>query len=131
MNKLNPIYILALMVTLFIISILVLDSKKQQYHEVDKKLISLNAKAQEYKEYKTSWFHKQRVIKKFNAIVQSRAFRGEKILKTQNETSIRVRIESMNPKVLNKFLNRVLNEKFLFKKLDIKKQSISFEVGFK
>lgn len=131
MKRLNPIYIIALIAVLFIISFSVLNGKKSEYEELNNQFLSLNTKAKNFKEYKKSWFDEKYIIKKINLIVKSSSFRKEKILKTQNKNSIRVKIESENPIVLNKFLNRVLNEKLRLKKLDIQKRSISFEIGLK
>ncbi len=131
MKRLNPIYILALIATLLIISFTSLSQKKDEYKSLNKNLNSLSIKAESFNEYKSSWFNKRKVIKKLDSIVKSSSFRKEKILRVENKNIIRVKIQSENPRVLNKFLNRVLNEKFIFKKLDIQKDSISFEIGVK
>lgn len=131
MKRINPIYILALIVTFFILSFSLLSDKKDEYQELNKQFLSLNEKAKNFKEYNQNWFNEKRVQKKIDTIVKSSSFRKEKILKTQNKNSVRVKIESDNPKVLNKFLNRVLNEKFRFKKLEIQKRTISLEIGLR
>lgn len=131
MNKLNPIYILALIITLFIVSLSMLNSKKEQFHRLDKEAKTLSVKAKDFRDYKKTWFNEKTILKRLNRILKSSTFKKENILKTQNKNSIKVKIESNNPRVLNKFLSRVLNEKFVFKKLDIQKRTISFEIGLK
>jgi len=131
MNKLNPIYILALVITLFIVSISMLNSKKEQFHSLDKEAKTLSVKAKDFKVYKNTWFNQQKVSKKLDLILRNSSFKNEKILKTQNKNTIKVKIQSNDPIVLNRFLNRVLNERFALKKIDIQKRSISFEIGFK
>ncbi len=131
MNKLNPIYILALIITLFIVSLSMLNSKKEQFHRLDKEAKTLSVKAKDFRDYKKTWFNEKTILKRLNRILKSSTFKKENILKTQNKNSIKVKIESNDPRVLNKFLSRVLNEKFVFKKLDIQKRTISFEIGLK
>ncbi len=131
MNKLNPIYILALIITLFIVSISMLNSKKEQFYSLDKEAKTLSVKAKNFRDYKKTWFNEKRILKRVDRILKNSNFKKEKILKTQNKNSIKVKIDSNNPKVLNKFLSRILNEKFVFKKLDIQKKTISFEIGLK
>ena len=131
MKRLNPIYMLALIATLFIISFTSLNSKQEQYEKSIIDLNSLSVKAKNFNDYKQTWFDEKNITKKIDSILKSSSFKNEKVLRTKNKNIIRVKIESDNPRVLNKFLNRILNEKFRFKKLDIKKRSIYLEVGIK
>ena len=131
MNRLNPIYILALVITVFIISVFILDEKKDEYKKSNSNFNSLNVKAKEFNEYKNSWFNEDVVEKKLDSILKSSSFRKEKILTTKDKNVIRVKIESNNQKVLDRFLNRILNERFIFKKVNIQKRYISFEIGLK
>lgn len=131
MNKLNPLYILILIITIFIISFVKLNDIKKDYDVLNREATTFKQKAKSFKEYKQTWFNKKRVTKKIDNIIKSSTFKKEKILKTQTSNMIRVKIESLNPRILNKFLNRVLNEKLIIRKLDIKKTSILFEIVLK
>lgn len=131
MNKLNPIYILVFIITLFIVSTSMLSTQKKEYVELSKDFINISIKSKNYKEYKDTWFNTKRVLKSLDVILRTSSFKKEKILKTQNSNIIKVKIESSNPRTLDKFLKRVLNEKFRIRKLSIKKQSISIEIGLK
>ena len=131
MNKLNPLYILVLVFTILVISFIKLEDLKNNYNTQSSYLSSFDSKAKLYNEHKKTWFNEKNVAKKIDIIIKSSVFKNEKILKTQNKNFIKIKIESPNPRILDKFLNRVLNEKFLIKKLDIKKRSILMEIGFK
>lgn len=131
MNKLNPIYILVFIMTLFIVSTSMLSTQKKEYVELSKDFINIKSKSKNYKEYKDTWFNTKRVLKSLDTILRTSSFKKEKILKTQNSNVVKVKIESSNPRTLDKFLKRVLNEKFRIRKLSIQKQSISIEIGLK
>ncbi len=131
MNKLNPMYILVFIITLFIVSTSMLSTQKKEYVELSKDFINISIKSKNYKEYKDTWFNTKRVLKSLDAILRTSNFKKEKILKVQNSNIIKVKIESSNPRTLDKFLKRVLNEKFRIRTLSIKKQSISIEIGLK
>lgn len=131
MNRLNPIYILALVVTFFIISITLLNNKKNEFNSLNYEFNGLKVKIKDFNEYKKTWFDEKKTIQKIDRMVKSPIFVKEKILKTQNNGIVRIKLESKDPNVLNKFLNRFLNEKFIIKKLDVKKESILMEIGLK
>lgn len=131
MNKLNPLYILVLVFTILIISFVKLGDIEKDYVLENSQVNSFDIKAKSYNDYKKTWFNQKVIRKRLDTIIKSSIFKNEKILKTENKNVIRVKIESLNPRILDKFLNRVLNEKFLIKKLDIKKNSILIEIGFK
>lgn len=129
MKRLNPIYILALVITLFIISITVSSSKKDEFKSLNSEYSSFRTKVGDFKEYKQTWFDEKKIVKKIDTILRSPIFMKEKILKTQNNSIVRVKIESSNSQTLGKFLNRFLNERFIIKKLDVQKSSILVEIG--
>ncbi|WP_321468216.1 hypothetical protein [Halarcobacter sp.] len=129
MNKINPIYILAFVVVVFLISTSILNNKENEFKNLNKYVIDLNTKGKIFSEYKNNWFNKTAIINKVDRIIKNTAYKNEKILKTQTNNLIRIKFESNNTKLLNSFLNRVLNEKFLIKKINIEKTSIYLEIG--
>jgi hypothetical protein len=58
-------------------------------------------------------------------------FKNEKITKTSTKESIKIKIESSNPQVLDNFLNRFLNKQLIMKKIEIDKNFINLEIGVK
>lgn len=131
MNKLNPIYILALLFVCFIISYSLVSSKKKEYFTSSLNYMNVSVKVKDFKEYKSTWFNSKQVSKRIDSILKSSTFRKEKILKTQVKDIIKIKIESKKQKVLDKFLNRILNEKVIIKRIDIQKKYINLEIRTK
>ncbi|RXK12172.1 hypothetical protein CP965_10360 [Halarcobacter mediterraneus] len=131
MNKINPIYIISLVFVLFLFSLSLLSSSKNALNTIESELKELNKLSLEYKEYKNNWFNKEEIEKRVDRLVKSISFKNEKVLVSQSENIIKIKIQSKDEKVLEKFLKRVLNEKFILKKLDVKKDSIYLEIGVK
>ncbi len=129
MNRLNPIYVLALVAVILFVSFSMLFNIEGEYNSLYKEKNSLGAKAQTYNEYKSSWFDKKSVEKRIDMILKNSSFQNEKVLKVVNSNLIKIKIESKNQKILQTFLTRILNEKFMINKLQIEKDFISLEVG--
>ncbi|UTJ05764.1 hypothetical protein [Arcobacter roscoffensis] len=131
MNKINPLYILALMLTLVLLSFQQLNEQKNSFYEKAKEFESLKAKAKEYRNLSNSWANKQNSINTINQIVNSSKFRKHKILKVETQKNLKVKIESKDSKVLNDFLNRVLNKQLIIEKMELQKDYIALEIGYK
>ncbi len=131
MNKLNPLYIVALFFTVLLISFFYLDMKRSDYTLKVKKLELLKNSSKQYVEYKSNWDNRKFVENTINKILKSRSFRNQKVLKASTARVLKVKIESKDKKVLNEFLNKVLNKKLLIKKLRLEKDFISLEIGLK
>lgn len=131
MNKINPLYILALMLTLVLLSFQQLNEQKNSFNEKAKEFESLKAKAKEYRNLSNSWANKQNSINTINQIVNSSKFRKHKILKVETQKNLKVKIESKDSKVLNDFLNRVLNKQLIIEKMELQKDYIALEIGYR
>lgn len=131
MNKINPLYILALMLTLVLLSFQQLNEQKNSFYEKAKEFESLKAKAKEYRNLSNSWANKQNSINTINQIVNSSKFRKHKILKVETQKNLKVKIESKDSKVLNDFLNRVLNKQLIIEKMELQKDYIALEIGYR
>lgn len=131
MNRLNPIYILALVFTLFIISIVLFNDKKNEFKSLNSQLSSFQLKIENFKEYKKTWFNENKTINKIDSILRNPVFQKEKILRTQTKGLIKIKIESSNPRILSRFLNRFLNETLIIKRLNVQKSSISMDIEVK
>ncbi len=131
MKRLNPLYLILLFLTIAFISFYVLSNKKKEYLEKLSEYNSFSQKAKEYNSLKSQWTNESFVTQTINKIIKNNAFSNEKILFAQNGNLVKVKIESNNPKVLDNFLNKILNQPIVLKKLDIKKDSINIEVSVK
>ncbi len=131
MNKINPLYILALMLTLVLLSFQQLSEQKNSFYEKAKEFESLKEKAKEYRHLSSSWASKENTVKTLNQIVNSSQFRKHKILKVETQKNLKVKIESSDTKVLNNFLNRVLNKQLIIEKMELQKDYIALEIGYR
>ena len=131
MNKINPLYILALMLTLVLLSFQQLNEQKNSFYEKAKEFENLKEKAKEYRHLSSSWASKENTVKTLNQIVNSAQFRKHKILKVETQKNLKVKIESKDSKVLNNFLNRVLNKQLIIDKMELQKDYIALEIGYR
>jgi hypothetical protein len=131
MNRLNPLYILGLLLTLLFISFFSLSNEKKAYFEKIDQVNQLQQKAQEYKALTSYWKNEAFVNKTIDEIVKNSMFKNEQITKTASKEGVILKIESSNPQVLDTFLNRVLNKQLVIKNLELDKNFINLEIGIK
>ena len=131
MNRLNPLYILGLFLTLFFISFFSLSNEKKSYFEKIDQVNQLQQKAQEYKYLTSYWKNEVFVNKTIDEIMKNSMFKNEQITKTASKDGVILKLESSNPQVLDGFLNRVLNKQLVIKKLELDKNFINLEVSIK
>ena len=129
MNRINPLYLIALSLTIVFISFYLLNNEKISFIEKKDELSSIKQKAKEYKSYKDSWRNEKFVDKTLNSILKNRQFFNQKVLRAKTKNSVKVKIQSSNQKILNAFLNKILNKKLIIKKLEIDKSFINVEIG--
>lgn len=131
MNRLNPLYVLLLCVTLFLVSIFLLNGKKSSFEETNKEYINLKSKSKEYKTLLNDWKNEKNVDLLLEQILKNKILESAKIFKTKNQNYIALKIESNDSKVLDYFLNKVLNKPFIIKKLEVNKSYIDLQIGIK
>lgn len=131
MNRLNPLYVVALAVTIVFVSFFLLKEEISLYNQNNNEFSNIQVKAKEYKDFKSSWNNKTFVNKTLNQILRNSSFKNQKVLRVDTDSSIKVKMISDNPKVLNSFLNRILNKKLIIKKLEIDKSFVDLEIGLK
>jgi len=131
MTRINPLYIILLFLTLFFISFYLVSNQKKLYLEKSLETIQLETKAKEYKDLSNSWKNEKYINKTLDEILKNLIFKNEKILKTATKESIKIKIETTDSRVLDNFLNRVLNKQLIIKKLELDKNFIILEVGTK
>ncbi|BAK74208.1 MAG: hypothetical protein AB7S49_00335 [Arcobacter sp.] len=131
MTRINPLYIILLFLTLFFISFYLVSNQKKLYLEKSLETIQLEIKAKEYKDLSNSWKNEKYINKTLDEILKNSIFKNEKIVKTATKESIKIKIETTDSRVLDNFLNRVLNKQLIIKKLELDKNFIILEVGTK
>ena len=131
MNRLNPLYILGLFLTIVFISFFSLSNEKNLYKEKVEESTQLEQKSKEYKSLTNVWKNEEYVNKTVDEILKNSTFKNENIVKTATKENIKIRIESSNPQVLDSLLNKVLNKQLIIKKLELDKNFINLEIGLK
>lgn len=129
MNRINPLYIIALTLTVLFISLYSLNKEKITFNEKKDELSLIKKKAKDYKSYKESWINEVFVDKTLNDILKSRQFSNQKVLRAKTKNSVKVKIQSNDQNILNAFLNKILNKKLIIRKLEIEKSFINIEIG--
>lgn len=131
MKRLNPLYIILLFVTIVFISFFMLNEEEKNFNQKIKDLNSFESKTKDFKELKTSWSNKEFVNSNLDQILKNRMFSNQKVLRVATKDIVKVKIESSDPKVLDNFLNKILNKQFIIKRLELQKSYISLEIGVK
>lgn len=131
MNRLNPLYVIALSFTIVFVSFFLLNTESKNYDLKIKEFNTISVKAKEYKQFKASWNNKSFVNKTLNQILRSSTFKNQKVLRVNGKNSIKLKMISSNQKILNSFLNKLLNKKLIIKKLELDKSYIDLEIGLK
>ena len=131
MNRLNPLYLILLSLTIVFVSFFSLSNEKKFYLEKVDESKLLQQKASEYLSFIGHWKDEKFINKTIDDILKNSLFKNEQITKTTSKESIKIRIESSNQQVLDNFLNRFLNKQLMIKNLEIDKNFINLEVGLK
>ena len=129
MKRLNPLYIIGLAVTILFLSFYLLNKEKSNFNERSEALLKIKSQSQDYKAYKKNWNNKKFVVKTLDNILNSSDFRNQKVLRVQTKHSVKIKIESSEQRVLNSFLNKILNKNLVIKKMVLEKNFINIELG--
>ncbi|WP_428025604.1 hypothetical protein [Arcobacter sp.] len=128
MNRINPLYIFALIIFLLFISFIALSAKKSELKNRQNIFTEKIVIAKDFQILKSNYQNKSTLLSKINALKYDALFKNENIEIKDKEKHISVLIKSDKKDILNKFLNRILHERFLITKLVIESDMISFEM---
>lgn len=131
MNRLNPLYMILLFVTIAFLSFYISSNQKETYIEKLKEVKTLQAKALEFKSLVNTWTNEKYINNTLDEILKSQTFANQQITRTATKESIKIKIQSTNPQVLDTFLNKILNKQLIIKKLELNTNFIDLEVGIK
>lgn len=129
MNRINPLYLIALTLTVLLISLYSLNNEKRSFIQKKDELILVKQKSKDYKSYKESWNNESFVNKTLDDILKSRQFSNQKVLRAKTKNSIKVKVQSTDQNILNTFLNKILNKKLIIRKLELEKSFVNVEIG--
>lgn len=131
MNRLNPLYLILLFITIVFLSFYSTSNKKELYFEKVLEVKNLQQKALEFKTLTNTWINEKFVNNTLDEILKSSMFKNEQIIKTVTKESVKIKIESSNPQILDTFINKILNKELVIKKLELTTNSIDLEIGIK
>lgn len=92
-------------------------------------LAKVKSQAKDFNEYKKNWNNEKFVTKVLDNILKNKAFSNQKILRAKTKNTIKVKIQSNDQRILNSFLNKILNKNLIMKKVELEKNFINIEIG--
>lgn len=131
MKRLNPLYIILLFLTFVFISFFQLNSTINEYKNAYSDYEDLKNISKNYNELKTQWNNEKYVNETLDVILKNKMFLDQKILRAKVNNVIKLKIESNDPKILDNFLNKILNKPLQINKLELDKSFINLEIGVK
>lgn len=131
MNRLNPLYIILLFITIVFLSFYSISNEKNAYYKKVQETKELESKALEFKNSVNTWTSEKYVNNILDEILKSQIFTKEQISRSSTKELIKIKIDSTNPEVLDIFLNKILNKQLIIKKMQLDKNSINLEIGIK
>ena len=131
MNRLNPLYIILLFVTIAFLSFYSISNEKKLYSEKVDEVKTLQTKALEFKSLVNTWTNEKYINNTLDEIFKLPIFANQQVTKIVTKEAIKIKIESTNPQVLDLFLNKILNKQLIIKKLELDENSINLEIGIK
>lgn len=131
MKRLNPLYIILLFVTFAFLSFYTSSNQKEAYIEKLNEVKILQIKALEFRNLVNTWRNEKYINSALDEILRSQIFANQQITRTSTKEAIKIRIHSVNPQVLDTFLNKILNKQLIIKKLELNTNFIDLEVGSK
>ena len=105
-------------------------SKRSLYWKAkwSKKFTNKSFGIQKFSKYLEKWKY---INSTLDEILRSQIFANQQITRTSTKEAIKIRIHSVNPQVLDTFLNKILNKQLIIKKLELNTNFIDLEVGSK
>jgi len=127
MNKINPLYILALCFLLAIYSIINLKISNKQFEKVKEQNDKYLILATEYNSLNKAWGDGRDIQKVCEKILKSSGIKNSKI--TKNGLTMKISINKLTKKQLDMFINKILNETITIIMFSFTKNNLEMEVG--
>ena len=124
-------WVILLFVTFAFLSFYTSSNQKEAYIEKLNEVKNLQIKALEFRNLVNTWRNEKYINSTLDEILRSQIFANQQITRTSTKEAIKIRIHSVNPQVLDTFLNKILNKQLIIKKLELNTNFIDLEVGSK
>ena len=129
MNRLNPLYILLTFIVLASISFTLLSIKEDTFEKKSKNYNLFITKAKQFKSLRANNMQENKTRNIINSITNDHEYNKATIRTHDNQQSIVIDIESEDIKLLDSFINKILNSKLSISKLKIQTNKMNIEVG--
>jgi hypothetical protein len=126
MNKINPLYILLFSIVLFIFSIINLNTANDGLSKIKEQSKEYLQIANKYNALQNAW-GQNKPKKKIEKILQLSNIQNANII--TNNKSIKIIIKDTKLNLIDKFMNKILNETIKVKKFTLTNNSLDLEVG--
>jgi hypothetical protein len=123
MNRLNPLYIGAVLIVILLFLSSQLLQKKEELQDIKNSYITTQKVAIELSSLKKVYSDKKRLKKSLQHILNLSSLRSTDIVQTDKNSATILNIKSMQQKALNLLMGKILNANFNIKILKIKKLS--------
>ncbi len=134
MNRLNPLYIAALIMTILIIGIFKLQSTKNELKELKKSYKEAKILSTELSALKAQYKNKSKIKISLRSILKSPTLKSAQLDYSFKKSSLHINSKSINLATLNFLMSKILNATYQINKLDIKRlddKKASFKMEIK
>lgn len=131
MNRINPLYLLLLSFIIVFISLSMLASEKNLFLSKIEESRLFEKMSVDFIALKKEWFDKNEIKKQINVLTNNSKFRKADIITTFEDKKAVIKLNSQDKNIIESFVNKILNNKFLINKLEISKTSVFVEVSLK
>ncbi len=131
MNRLNPLHILVTLLLITMFSFYLISNKKQIIKEEAKQKNLFKEQVFLYKDLKKSWYNQKEVRKQINFILNDSKLSNMNVSKKFEKTSVKITLNFGNKKMVNYFVNKLLNKKLRIKNLSITSTQVFVEVALR
>jgi len=129
MKRISHINLLLLSFLVFLVSIFFLLESKKELKTSFKNYNEINLLSTEYKNQKLKWINPKGIDKKLNTIIKRLKLKN--ITMKKNKNAIDITLKRTSIKQIDKFLNKILNESLIINRLDITKNTLEIQIGYK
>lgn len=128
MKRISPLTILLISFALLLGSLIVQKKSKIEINESLYNVSSFNDIASDYKALNKDWNKKEKTKSVVEKIIKVSGIKN--VTKKTNKGSLSISFNEKSISKVEKFVNRVLNESLIIKKLVITKESVEMEIKY-
>lgn len=128
MKRISPLTILLISFALLLGSLIVQKKSKIEINESLYNVSSFNDIASDYKALNKDWNKKEKTKSVVEKIIKVSGIKN--VTKKTNKGSLSITFNEKSISKIEKFVNRVLNESLIIKKLVITKESVEMEIKY-